>query len=54
MIDANSGKNKVNSGGGNDTICAGKKSTINCGGGKKDRVIGKYNKAKKCERGKGL
>ena len=54
VIDANLGKNKVNSGGGNDTICAGKKARINCGGGKKDRVIGKYKKAKNCERGKGL
>ena len=54
VIDANAGKNKVTSGAGNDTICAGKKSTINCGKGKKDRVIGKYKKAKNCERGKGL
>jgi Tol biopolymer transport system component len=54
VIDANAGKNKVNSGGGNDTICAGKKARINCGGGKRDRVIGRFKKAKNCERGKGL
>jgi dipeptidyl aminopeptidase/acylaminoacyl peptidase len=54
VIDANGGRNRVRSGGGNDLICAGKKARINCGGGGKDRIVGKYRKAKNCERGKGL
>jgi hypothetical protein len=53
VIDANGGKNKIKSRGGNDTICAGKKAKISCGGGN-DRVIGKFKSAKGCERGKGL